>query len=132
MEDNSKKHGLFRFIYKLKRFFGKAASNTAVSLQDCIAKVLKERVPASIVINILHWRDIIEWFQQCLNKQENVDKDTIGFTIMESAESGNYTIVQGIFNKESSSVEDARRITAEKVDEEVKHNCFKEKVTLFT
>ena len=81
---------------------------------------------------ILHWRVIVGWFQKWLNRHENVDKDAIGFTISESAEAGNYILVQGIFNKESNSVEEARRITAEDVEEEVKHNCFREKLTLFT
>ena len=132
MEDNSKKHGLFRFIYKLKRFFGKSASNTVVTLQDCIEKALKKCLPDNAVVNILHWRDIIEWFQEWMNETENVNKDAIGFTISESAEAGNYILVQGVFNKESNCVEDARRITAEEVDDEIKHNCFRKKVTLFT
>ena len=132
MEQHSEKHGFFYFFRKLKSCFCKSVSNTAVTLQDCIGKALKKCLPGNTVVSFLHWRDIIEWFQKWLNLHENVDKDAIGFTISESAEAGNYILVQGIFNKESNSVEEARRITAEDVEEEVKHNCFREKLTLFT
>lgn len=80
----------------------------------------------------LHWREIVGWFQKWLNKSENVDKDAIGFTIKEAMENGNYRTVQGIFNKKTNEVEDARRVQAEQLDEETRKQCFQEKVTLFT
>lgn len=81
---------------------------------------------------ILHWREIVGWFQKWLNRHENVDKDAIGFTIREAMQNGNYRTVQGIFNKSTNEVEDARRINAEQVDSETAEQCFREKVTLFT
>ena len=132
MEKHSEKYGFSRFFHKLKSCFCKSVSNTVVTLQNCIEKALKKCLPGNAVVNILHWRDIIEWFQEWMNETENVNKDAIGFTISESAEAGNYILVQGVFNKESNCVEDARRITAEEVDDEIKHNCFRKKVTLFT
>ena len=81
---------------------------------------------------ILHWREIVGWFQKWLNRHENVDKDAIGFTIREAMADGNFRTVQGIFNKSTNEVEDARRIKAEQVDAETGEQCFREKVTLFT
>ena len=81
---------------------------------------------------ILHWHVIVGWFQQWLSRHENVDKDAIGFTIREAMADGNYRTVQGIFNKSTNEVEDARRIKAEQVDAETGEQCFREKVTLFT
>ena len=85
-----------------------------------------------ITFIILHWREIVGWFQKWLNRHENVDKDAIGFTIREAMANGNYRTVQGIFNKQTNDVEDARRINAEQLDAETREQCFREKVTLFT
>ena len=132
MVQDSNKNRLLRFLYKIKRCFVKSVSNTADTLQMCVEAALKKISLDGISVKVLHWRDIIEWFQQWMNKTENTYKDVIGFTIRESAETGNYIMIQGVFNKTDSRVEDARRITAEDADEEVKYNCFREKVTLFT
>ena len=85
-----------------------------------------------ITFIILHWREIVGWFQKWLNRHENVDKDAIVFTIREAMANGNYRTVQGIFNKQTNDVEDARRINAEQLDAETREQCFREKVTLFT
>ena len=94
---------------------------------------------ASVVISVvvhfilLHWQDIINWFQKWINGHQNVDKDAIGFTIQEAIKDGKYNQVQGIFNKSTNTVEDARRITADNIDQQTRAQCFgKEKVTLFT
>lgn len=82
---------------------------------------------------LLHWKEIVGWFNKWMSKHENVDKDAVGFTLREAMKNGEYNVVQGVFNKSSNSVEDARRITAEDLDEQTKEQCFgKEKVTLFT
>lgn len=94
---------------------------------------------ASFVISVavhfilLHWQEILNWFNNWINSHQNVDKDAIGFTIREAIGKGQYRTVQGVFNKSTNTVEDARRIKADNVDAAVKEQCFgKEKVTLFT
>ena len=83
--------------------------------------------------DILRWRDIIEWFVNWSKSHPDVTGDIVGFTFYEKAQDGEYVLVQGIFNKTSNNVEEARRIRANKVDDEVKSNCFgKEKVTIFS
>lgn len=84
--------------------------------------------------HILHWRDIIEWFSNWLEDPQNqsIRENTVGFTIQEAAKDGKYALVQGIFNKSTNKVEEARRIQADEVDAEVKDQCFgKQKVTVF-
>lgn len=123
---------LSNLLNKLKNFFCKSTFNATKTIQDCVKKALSNLSPENVSVNLLSWRDIIEWFQQWMNKPENVNKNVIGFTINEVFETGNYIIVQGVFNQTCNNVEDVRRITSKDVDEEVKHNCFREKVTLFT
>ena len=80
----------------------------------------------------LHWKQIINWFQHWISGHQEVDKDAIGFTIREAIENGEYNIVQGVFNKATSQVEDARRIKAGQVDRQTREQCLgKERVTIF-
>ncbi|MBO4633225.1 MAG: hypothetical protein J5858_15005 [Lentisphaeria bacterium] len=94
---------------------------------------------ASVVISVvvhfvlLHWQEIINWFSKWINRHQNVDKDAVGFTIKEAIESGQYNVVQGVFNKSSNTVEDVRRIKADNLDEQTRAQCYgKDKVTIFT
>ena len=90
-------------------------------------------IGAVVTYVILHWKQVMGWFEKWIAKHENVDKDAIGFTIQEAIENGKYNVVQGVFNKSTNTVEDARRIEAEKLDRQTREKCFsKEKVTLFT
>ena len=93
---------------------------------------------ASVVISVvvhfvlLHWQEIIGWFNNWINGHQNVDKDAIGFTIQEAIKDGKCNVVQGVFNKSTNAVEDVRRITADKLDQQTRAQCFgKEKVTIF-
>ena len=83
--------------------------------------------------HLLQWQEIVNWFQNWINDHQNVEKDAVGFTIQETVENVKYALVQGVFNKSTNKIEDARRIHADEVDEQVKKQCFgKEKITLFT
>ena len=80
---------------------------------------------------MLHWREIVNWFQNWINGHQSVDKDAVGFTLREIYEKGEYKVVQGVFNKSSGKVEDARRIEADDLDSETRKQCFEEKLTIF-
>ena len=83
--------------------------------------------------DVLHWRDIIEWFTTWQSSHQNLKDELVGFTINETKENDKYVLVQGVFNKSTGKVEEARRIQADDVDAEVKEQCFgKAKVTIFT
>lgn len=89
-------------------------------------------ITAIVRFVLLHWKEIIGWFNKWKNNHEEVDKDAVGFTLREAIKNGEYNIVQGVFNKSSNTVEDARRIEAEELDNETKQQCWgKEKVTIF-
>lgn len=81
---------------------------------------------------MLHWREIVNWFQNWINGHQSVDKDAVGFTVREAIKKGEYKVVQGVFNTSSGKVEDARRIEAEDLDAETRKQCFgKEKLIIF-
>lgn len=83
----------------------------------------------------LQWRDIIEWFSSWIEAHKDTEENFVGFTIAEEKKQGKdgvYRLVQGVFNKTTNKVEEARRIEAKEVDEETLKNCFTgEKVTIF-
>ncbi len=82
---------------------------------------------------LLHWREIVNWFQNWINGHQSVDKDAVGFTLREIVKRGEYKVVQGVFNTSSGKVVDARRIEAEDVDSETRKQCFgEEKLTIFS
>ena len=107
-----------------------------VSLPANAITTLIEICDASIEIiclsRILRWNDLIWWFREWIDTHKDIKEDVIGFTLREESQSGAYKLVQGIFNKSPGKVEAARRIKVEKVDDEVKKNCFgKEELTIF-
>ena len=67
-----------------------------------------------------YWDHIISWFQDHA-EIVNADANNIAFTLKEKMASGECAFVQGIFNKKSEKVEDARRIKSEQVDEELRN-----------
>ena len=97
-----------------------------------LAAVAGGFIGAVVVFVLLHWREIINWFEKWMNRHENVDKDAVGFTIREAIEKGKCKMVQGVFNKRTNKVEDARRIEAENVDAQTRETCLTgERVTIF-
>lgn len=91
-------------------------------------------VAISVVVHfvLLHWREIVNWFQNWINGHQSVDKDAVGFTVREAVTKGDYKLVQGVFNTSTGKVLDARRVGAENLDSETRQNCFEKKVTIFS
>lgn len=62
---------------------------------------------------------LLDWF--AVRKYVIVtDPDNIAFTVKDHLDSGNYRVVQGIFNKKTTTVKDKRVMEAEELDEDVK------------
>ena len=81
----------------------------------------------------LRWEDLVNWFKNWLSLHPAEDENRVGFTIQETVKDVKYALVQGVFNKSTNQIEDARRIHADEVDAEVKEQCFgKEKITIFS
>mgnify|MGYP000909206649 CR=1 FL=1 len=72
---------------------------------------------AVVVLLIIYYDDIIKWFKERSDIKE-ADKENIAFTLKQKIESGDYKVVQGIFNKRTATVEEGRVMQAEKIDED--------------
>ena len=74
---------------------------------------------AAIVLVFLHWKKIVDWFmgRQSLKEEDN---EVIAFTIKEKLKSGEYSVVQGFFNKKTDEVLDGTKYEAEDICDELK------------
>lgn len=72
-----------------------------------------------VVLAIIYYDDIIKWFQD-RNDIKEADKDNIAFTIKQKLESGDYKVVQGIFNKRTNTVVDGHTMRAKQLDAELR------------
>lgn len=86
---------------------------------------------AVYVIAVLTIDYLTEWFDN-YQSSNTVDFDDVGFTIKESLKKGDVKVIQGVFNKNSGTVKDARRIEAENVDKNTRIQLGKEKLTIFS
>ena len=74
----------------------------------------------AVVIALLGWENIINWFQNYFsNKGKIKSPDELAFTVKQSLENGKCKVIQGIFSKKSSKIEDGVEYTAEKLDEQL-------------
>lgn len=71
-----------------------------------------------IALMIITYQVIIEWFQE---NEELVDSDAdnIAVTVRDLFETGNYALVQGVFNTRNNKVVAGRKLQASKVDDQV-------------
>ena len=77
---------------------------------------------AVMVVVIVTWAEIIDWFQS-RNDIKEKDKENIAFTIKERLKSGDFKIVQGIFNKRTDDIVDGRAMQTKELDKELaKHH----------
>ena len=58
----------------------------------------------------------IEWLTEKFAVMRTGDKDEIGFTVKQALESGNFEIVQGVFNTNTETIVDVQRIKAKRLD----------------
>jgi hypothetical protein len=71
-----------------------------------------------IVLVVLKWQQIVDWFRGKRKLKES-DKANIAFTIKNAQETGNYNVVQGIFNTDSGEVLDGQKYQAKQISEEL-------------
>lgn len=71
-------------------------------------------------IFLLLLADVVEWFVQRL-RHHLQDPNKVAFTLRECFQSGNYAVVQGVFDTQRNTVVgDARRIQAQQVDDRIR------------
>lgn len=74
----------------------------------------------TIVVALLGWDNIVEWFTSFFSNRKRIkNKDDVAFTIKQKIANGNVKVVQGIFNKQTETIEDGVEYEAEKLDEQL-------------
>ena len=71
-----------------------------------------------IALLIITYQLILDWFQENEELVQS-DMDNIAVTVKELFETGNYTVVQGVFNTRTEKVVAGRKLQAKKVDDQV-------------
>ncbi|MCF6475385.1 hypothetical protein FAF44_44560 [Nonomuraea sp. MG754425] len=76
-------------------------------------------VVIEVVVRLLQlaYSELIRWF---LDHTRVENPDNVAFTLRTALDNNRYTLVQGVFNKRSNEVEQARRISAASVDGRIK------------
>lgn len=79
---------------------------------------------------ILTLIDVIDWFT---SKEEVYfeDTDNIAFTLKQDIANGEYTTVQGIFNKRTGKVVDGQKIKSQSYDEELLEKHSKHRLVVW-
>jgi len=96
-----------------------------------IAIILAAAVALTLIVLVmLNWETIVNWFRAREELKES-DKDNIAFTLQEKLTNGNYSTVQGIFNKHTNTVEDGVKYKSEDIDEEVAKAHRKESLVIY-
>jgi len=72
-----------------------------------------------IAIIILTIAEVFSWFRS-KSALVTSDKNNVPFTLMDKLSSGDYGVIQGVFNKDTEKVLDARKYKAEQLDEQLK------------
>lgn len=85
---------------------------------------------AVVTLAIVYWDNIIKWFEE-RNDLVMEDKDNIAFTLQDKIAKGEYKTVQGVFNKKSNTIKDARVMESKDVDEKLKNAHKKDKLVIY-
>ncbi|HYO71811.1 MAG TPA: hypothetical protein VEU33_37615 [Archangium sp.] len=85
---------------------------------------------AVVILAIVYFDDIVKWFRS-RNDIKTADKDNIAFTIKQKMSSGNYRVVQGIFNKETDQLVDGQVMQTNKVDDKLNEVHGNEELVIY-
>jgi len=86
---------------------------------------------AAVVIKHLTIEKILSWFRGRQQLSQG-DRNKVGFSILKELQSGNFTVVQGIYDKSSDNVLETTEIEAENVDQEVKRLHRQDGLAVYT
>lgn len=99
---------------------------TGIELLIWGAVVVAELLYIGLII-LLTIEEIINWFNRVTNK---VPAD-VGFSVAEALSSGNYRVVQGVFNRSSNKITDGRRMDVKELDAVLKDYHASNKVVIY-
>ena len=83
-----------------------------------------------VVIAILKWDVIVNWFQHRAHLKQ-VDLNNVGFTLMTHQLAGNFRTIQGVFNKRTYRVAEARQIDSQQIDPDLTNVHAGKEVVLY-
>jgi len=87
-------------------------------------------IAAVVFVAYLFWDDFVDWFRQFSTAVES-NPNLMAISVAESMQSGNYKVVQGIYNKKTEKMVDARRIVSKDIDEQLKQTHSDSKVVVY-
>jgi len=85
---------------------------------------------AVIIIAILNWDRIIDWFQGRTELKQS-DKDNIAFTLQQKLKNGKYKTIEGIFNKRTNKLPDGVVYESKEIDEKLAEAHRKEELVIY-
>ena len=77
-----------------------------------------------------YWEHIVQWFRDRSHLIAE-DETKVAFTLKEKMASGDCAFVQGIFNTQSETVEDIRRVKSKDADEELRAVHAEKKLAIY-
>jgi hypothetical protein len=84
----------------------------------------------AVFVALLNWEKVIDWFKGRTQLKVS-DKDNIAFTIQEKLKDGKYETVQGIFNKSTNELLDAKKYKSEEIDDQLAKVHRREKLVFY-
>lgn len=88
-------------------------------------------VTSVLVIVMLNWTKIVDWFRQRQGKITDLEKKRLAVTIRESLESGNVEVIQGIFDTTSETLVEGVKYKAKDIDADTKRNLSGSPVKIY-
>ncbi len=85
---------------------------------------------AVVFIAYLTYNFIVNWFRNRSAIKEQ-DKDNIAFTIKEAMQSGNYKVIQGIFNTRTEEFVESQVIETKELDNDLNYLHSDTKLVLY-
>ncbi|CAD5984325.1 hypothetical protein L2E68_22790 [Planktothrix agardhii 1029] len=75
---------------------------------------------AVAVVTVITFKIIRTWFES-RSKLVESDKNIVGFTLKEKLENGDYTVYQGMFNKQEGAILEGKTIQGKQIDSELEN-----------
>ena len=99
---------------------------TGIELLIWGAIAIAELLNVGLII-LLTIEEIFNWFNRITNK---VPSD-VGFSVVEALSSGNYRVVQGVFNKNTNKITNGRKMDVQKLGPTLKNYHESYKVVIY-
>ena len=85
---------------------------------------------AVLAIVVLTFAEVVSWFTQRNDIYEQ-DEDHIAFTLKQKLDAGEFETVQGIFNKRTSKMAEARKVKSSKYDSKLNEKHKKSELVIW-